>query len=129
VQWMNKIIRLSSLHVIVIIPLSKRWRMALSRNILESCTLPGHLATTSRNRKVASQIIYRAKKQDICLSETQCPLMRRFKIIFIFWPGRMTGHLDLSPLKMCCSMRYTCMPNMKLLSSILQKLWQNFNIY
>ncbi|KAH3871510.1 hypothetical protein DPMN_034713 [Dreissena polymorpha] len=31
--------------------------------------------------------------------------------------------LDLSPLKMCSSIRYTCMPNIKLLSSILQKLW------
>ena len=31
--------------------------------------------------------------------------------------------LDLSPLKMCSSMRYTCMPNIKLLSSIMQKLW------
>ena len=30
--------------------------------------------------------------------------------------------LDLSPLKMCRAMRYTCMPNIKLLSSILQKL-------
>ncbi len=31
--------------------------------------------------------------------------------------------LDLSTLKMCRSMRCTCRPNMKLLSSILQKLW------
>ncbi len=30
---------------------------------------------------------------------------------------------DHLPLKMCSSMRYTCMPNVKLLSSILQKLW------
>ena len=37
--------------------------------------------------------------------------------------------LDLSPLKMCSSMRYTCMPNMKLLSSILQKLWQNVKVW
>ena len=28
--------------------------------------------------------------------------------------------IDLSPLKMCSSMRYTCMPNIKLLSSIFQ---------
>jgi len=34
--------------------------------------------------------------------------------------------LDLSPLKMCSSMRYTCMPNIKLLWSILQKLWPFF---
>ena len=32
--------------------------------------------------------------------------------------------LNLSPLKMCSFMRYICMPNIKLLSSILQKLLQ-----
>jgi len=31
--------------------------------------------------------------------------------------------LDLSPLKICSSMRYICMPNIKFLSSIMQKLW------
>ena len=35
------------------------------------------------------------------------------------WPD-----FDLSPLKICSSMRYTYMPNIKLLSSILQKLLQ-----
>ncbi len=42
-----------------------------------------------------------------------------------FWPIYLTlkDDLDLSPLKMCSSMRYTCIPNIKLLSSILQKLW------
>ena len=44
-----------------------------------------------------------------------------------FWPIYLTLKddldLDLPPLKMCSSMRYTCMPNIKLLSSILQKLW------
>ena len=39
------------------------------------------------------------------------------------WPLTLKDDLDLSPLKMCSSMRYTCMPNIKLLSSILQKLW------
>ena len=39
------------------------------------------------------------------------------------WPLTLTlkDDLDLSPLKMCSSMRCTCMPNIKLLSSILQK--------
>jgi hypothetical protein len=34
------------------------------------------------------------------------------------WPLTLKDDLDLSPLKMCSFMRYTCMPNMKLLSSI-----------
>jgi len=81
----------------------------------------------------------------MCLSETQCPLLRRFEkktiyhlagleiislwilllpLDFVFWPLTLNDELDLdlSPLKMCSSMRYTCMPNMKLLPSILQKL-------
>jgi len=45
---------------------------------------------------------------------------------FDLWPWPLTlkddFDLDLSPLKMCSSMRYTCMPNIKLLSSILQNL-------
>ena len=44
-----------------------------------------------------------------------------------FWPIYLTlkDDLDLylSQLKMCSSMRYTWMPNIKLISSILQKLW------
>ena len=40
------------------------------------------------------------------------------------WPLPLKDDLDLSPLKMCSSMRYICMPNIKLLSSILQKLLQ-----
>jgi len=41
------------------------------------------------------------------------------------WPFTLKDDLDLnlSPLKICSSMRYTCMANIKLLSSILQKLW------
>ena len=40
------------------------------------------------------------------------------------WPLTLKDlDLDLLPLKMCSSMRYTCMPNIKLLSSILQKVW------
>jgi len=58
----------------------------------------------------------------MCLSETQCPLLRRF----FFKPLTLKDDLDLSPLKMCRSMRYTCMPNIKFLSSILQKLWPIF---
>ncbi len=38
-----------------------------------------------------------------------------------FWPLNSKCDLDLSPLKMCSSMRYTCMQNIRLLSSILQK--------
>ncbi len=46
---------------------------------------------------------------------------------FDLWPWTLTlkddfDH-DLIPLKMCSSMRYTCMPNIKLLSLILHKLW------
>jgi hypothetical protein len=40
-----------------------------------------------------------------------------------FWPLTLKDDLDLSSLKMCSSMRYTCMPNIKLLSSIFKKLW------
>ena len=42
-----------------------------------------------------------------------------------FWPLTLKDNLDpdLSPVKMCNSMRYTCKPNMNFLSSILQKLW------
>jgi len=39
------------------------------------------------------------------------------------WPLTLKDDLDLSPSKMCNSMRYTCMPNIKLLSSILKKWW------
>jgi hypothetical protein len=40
------------------------------------------------------------------------------------WPLILTlkDDLDLSPLKMCSSMRYACMPNIELLSLILQNL-------
>jgi hypothetical protein len=37
-------------------------------------------------------------------------------------PLTLKDDLDLSPLKMCDSMRYACMPNMELLSSILQNV-------
>ena len=38
-------------------------------------------------------------------------------------------HFNFSPLKMCSSMNYTCMPNIKLLSSILQKLLANVKVF
>jgi len=35
-------------------------------------------------------------------------------------PLTLKDDLDISPLKMCISMRYACMPNIELLSLILQ---------
>jgi hypothetical protein len=46
-----------------------------------------------------------------------------------FLPLTFKDDLDLSPLKMCSSMRYTCMPNIKLLRSILQKLWRRLKFW
>ena len=88
--------------------------------------------------------IYR--QQEMCSSETQlmpptAPLWNTISIYhlagieiislkslllpldFVFWPLTLKDDLDLSALKMCSSMRYTCMANIKLLSSLLQKLW------
>jgi hypothetical protein len=56
----------------------------------------------------------------MCLSETLRPLLRRFEAISL----TLKDDLDLTLLKMCSTMRYTCMPNIKLLSSILQMLLQ-----
>jgi hypothetical protein len=45
----------------------------------------------------------------------------KFLNLFV-WPLTLKDdlYLDLLPLKMCSSMRYTCMPNIKLLCSIFQ---------
>ena len=41
----------------------------------------------------------------------------------------MTLDLEHPPLKMCRFMRYTCMPNIKFLSSIMQKLWPTLKFF
>ena len=55
----------------------------------------------------------------MCLSDTHAP----YCAVVFFLPLTLKDDLDLSPLKMCSSMRYTCMPNIKFLSWILHKLW------
>ena len=47
---------------------------------------------------------------------------------YIFLPLTLKDDLDLTPLKMCSSMRYTCMPNIELLCWILQKKWPKWAI-
>lgn len=54
------------------LPLSKRPQTSLSRNILESCTLPGHLATTSDTRKLASQIIWKKTHHNTIFRKQLC---------------------------------------------------------
>jgi hypothetical protein len=62
-------------------------------------------------------------KDDLDLSPLKmCSSMRYTCMLFI--PLTLKDYHDLSPLNMCSFMRYTCMSNIKLLSSILQKLWQ-----
>jgi hypothetical protein len=79
--------------------------------------IKSHQAQKSRNLMLlVSNYTYKFK-QEMCLLETPCPLLRRFEAKSL----TLKDDLDLSPLKMCRSMRYTCMPSMKLLSSILQK--------
>ncbi|KAH3696879.1 hypothetical protein DPMN_084359 [Dreissena polymorpha] len=57
-------------------------------------------------------------KQEMCLSETQCLLLRRFEAIYL----TLKEDLDFSPLKIGSFMRFTCMPNIKLLSEATLKL-------
>ncbi len=57
-------------------------------------------------------------KQEMCLWNTMSPYIGPLTL-------KDDLDLDLSPLKMCSSIRYTCMPNIKLLSSILQKYTLN----
>jgi hypothetical protein len=79
--------------------------------------IKSHQAQKSRHLMLlVSNYTYKFK-QEMCLLETPCPLLRRFEAKSL----TLKDDLDLSPLKMCRSMRYTCMPSMKLLSSILQK--------
>ncbi len=64
----------------------------------------------------------RALKHYVCAAgewkEWTGSVIQEFLYIYLyiyFWPLTLKDDLDLSPLKMCSSMRYTCMPNMKLL--------------
>ena len=51
------------------------------------------------------------------------------KVYSIIWPLTLKDDLDLEPplLKILVCMRFTCMLNIKYLSSIVQKLWLIFN--
>ena len=58
----------------------------------------------------------------MCLWNTVCPPTECY--FCVIWPLTLKGDLDLgiSPVKMCSSMRYICMPNMNPLSVVVQKL-------
>ena len=65
-------------------------------------------------------------RMTLTLHHSKCAALwkRRFELLF-FWPLTLKDDLDLElpPLNMCSFMRYTYMPNIKLRSSIVKKLW------
>jgi len=63
-------------------------------------------------------------QQEMCWPETQCPLLRRFEAIYLSFD--LEGWPWSSSLKMCSSIRNTCMPNIKLLSEATYMLWAFF---
>ena len=88
---------------------------------------PWHWPYTTQNVQV-HEIIHMHAKYQVAMLNIAEDMAKMSDFDPYNWPLTLKDDLDLTPLKMCRSMRYTCMPNTKLLCWILQKLWPKWVI-